>query len=211
LRFREVEIVSPSPPDAVRFYGERLGLPTRGAAVVVGASVLRFTAGTPPAPYHLAFNIPSNQIAAAKTWAETRLPMLSDEIFDFDFWEAEAIYFEDRDGNVLELIARRRLGNPSEVAGGPGLLLEISEVGLPVADPPAAVEQLEGVLGLDVYSGNRASFTAVGDDEALFIVVPPGRAWLPTNRTGAESPARVVVDAPRSGALTLGAVEIVSP
>src|SRR5690242_14743406 len=54
VRFHEVELVSPSPRDAVRFYGERVGLPTSGTAVIVGSSVLRFRAGTPPAPYHLA-------------------------------------------------------------------------------------------------------------------------------------------------------------
>ena len=54
--------------------------------------------------------------------------------------------------------------------------MEVSEIGLPVADVGAAVDFLEAELGLPHFSGDRESFSAVGDDRGLFIVVPVGRA-----------------------------------
>ena len=86
----------------------------------------------------------------------------------------------------MELIARER-------APGDELFLEISEVGLPVADVGAAVEWLEEELGLPHFSGNRRDFSAVGDDRGLFIVVPVGRPWLFTEEPAPDVPLRVTM------------------
>lgn len=203
MRFREVVIASPDPAEAVRFYRDRLGLRAETDQVVVGESVLRFADGIPSAPYHLAFNIPCNQIRDAKAWLEERVPVLGGEIFDFDFWNAEATYFKDLDGNILELIARHNLGNPTESPFDANGILGICEFRLPVADPPAAIEMLERDLALSVYSGDRDSFTAVGDEHALFIVVRPGRHWFPTDRPAAANAATTTIDSPAQSSLVL--------
>jgi catechol-2,3-dioxygenase len=87
----------------------------------------------------------------------------------------------------VELIARER-------APGEDLFLEISEVGLPVADVGVAVEWLESELGLPHFSGNRRDFSAVGDDRGLFIVVPVGRPWLFTDEPAPDVPLRVTIE-----------------
>ena len=86
----------------------------------------------------------------------------------------------------------------------------VCELGLPVADPLTAVAQLEDELGLDVFDGDRDAFTAVGDPEGLFIVVRPGRNWLPTELAAAECPAAVTIESPRAGEVRIGPVTVVS-
>jgi catechol-2,3-dioxygenase len=132
--------------------------------------------------------------------------MLSRETFDFANWDADACYFEDPDGNVLELIARKGIERPFAV----GDITGVCELGLPVSDPLTAVAMLEDELGLDVFDGDRDAFTAVGDPEGLFIVVRPGRDWLPTQIAAAECPATVTIESPRQGEVHIGPVTIVS-
>ena len=130
--------------------------------------------------------------------------MLSDEIFDFEFWNAEAVYFEDLDGNVLELIARHNLRDDRGGSFGPESLLAICEVGVPLVDPPSAIETLERTFGLSVFSGDRDQFTAVGDEHGLLIVVRAGRAWLPTARTAIEGYAHVTIEGEVGSEVVLG-------
>ena len=202
MRIHEIELASPNPAAQLEFYAERLDLPRAGDGIQVGETVLRFVQGS-PARYHLAFAIPENQIEDARRWLQDRAAMLSDEIFDFDFWNAHAVYFEDADGNVLELIARHDLANATAGTFTSASLLEANEVGLAVADPPAAVRALERGLGLPVFSGDRSAFTAVGGERGLLIVVPSGRTWFPTERPAVVAPIRVVVAAPRGGEVRL--------
>jgi catechol 2,3-dioxygenase-like lactoylglutathione lyase family enzyme len=195
MTFREVVIESRDPAEAARFYRDTFGLRVDDERVFTGESVLRFEQGTPNGPYHLAFNIPSNQISEAKAWLQARVPVLVEDIFDFDFWNAKAIYFEDVDGNILELIARHNLANAADAPFDASSILSISEFGLPVADPLRTIDALERDLALSVYSGDRDSFTAVGDERGLFIVVRPGRHWFPTDRPAATNAAEVSIDA----------------
>jgi hypothetical protein len=44
-----------------------------------------------------------------------------------------------------------------------------------------------------VWDGDRRGFTALGDDRELFIVVPRGRPWFPTQRPAMTPPRRVVL------------------
>jgi catechol-2,3-dioxygenase len=194
VKILDVEILSPNVARAVDFFESALGLPVEDEAVQIGGSRLRFTRGVPSAPYHLAVNIPQNQVRAAKDWLERRASLLSDEVFDFAFWNAEAVYFEDPDGNVWELIGRRGLHNDRAGSFGPELFLGLSEVGLPVADTRPAIEILEQTFGLAVFSGDRDQFTALGDDNGLFIVVRPGRLWLPTERACDENHVHVTIE-----------------
>ena len=114
------------------------------------------------------------------------------------------MYFGDPDGNILELIARRNLANDAPGDFDASMLLRIAEFGLPTADPASTVSELERVLGLDIYDGDRQTFTAVGSETGLFIVVPIGRKWFPTEVAAAESVARVRVVAPNEGEVQVG-------
>ena len=185
------------------FYGKTLGLPVTlkdtAAMVQVGDSRLEFAAA--PAgwtgAYHFAFNIPDNQLAAAKAWLAPIAALVTDaggvDTFDFANWEAEAVYFYDAAGNIVELIARRALGNGTDAAFGPGSLLNVSEIGLACPDVPAAVRHFAQALGVDVFRGSSSeTFAAVGSETGLFILVYEGRAWYPDLRVPAD-PAPMVL------------------
>lgn len=143
--------------------------------------------------YHFAFNIPAGSIAAAAAWLGERAELLAvggRPIVEFPNWAARSIYARDPGGNVIECIARQELALPP-VAGrfSAADLHGVSEIGLVAADVPAFAAELRRVYGLPVFQRQPPDphFTVLGDDEGLFIIVPPGRVWYPTpdDRSGA--------------------------
>jgi catechol-2,3-dioxygenase len=179
VRILEVVLPASDPEGLKAFHGS-----------AYGSSRLRFEPG-PAVCSHFAVNVAPQRLDEAVAWARERVELVDDDV-PFPAWRARSAYFFDPGGNIVELIARER-------APGEDLFLEISEVGLPVADVGAAVEWLEGELGLPHFSGNRRDFSAVGDDRGLFIVVPVGRPWLFTDEPAPDVPLRVVIESPRRG------------
>lgn len=182
------------------FYGEVLGLPStmtpEGALqVLVGSSQLLFRLDESVQPfYHIAFNIPTNQIEAAVAWADGRfelLPSGGQVISHSTSWNSDGYYFYDPDGNIMELIARHTLANATEAPFGPEQILCVSEVGLPVADVPGTVDLFAAKLALPEYDCNRVSFNAMGDEQGLFIVVIEGRNWFPTQTPAKPLPVTI--------------------
>jgi catechol-2,3-dioxygenase len=150
-----------------------------------------------PGSLHFAFNVPENRLADARMWLAQRAELVpgpnGEEELDFSAWNAHAVYCSDPVGNVVELIARHSLPNESHDPFGPRSLLEVSEVGVPVDDVPAAVAFVEHELAIPLWDGDRRGFTALGDDRGLFIVVPRGRAWFPTDRPASTPPRRMAI------------------
>ena len=117
-------------------------------------------------------------------------------MFDFDNWDATAVYFHDPAGNIVELIAHRGLeenGRTGAFAGGE--LAGFSELGL-VGDPPTLLRELES-LGLSLWDGevegaNRLAF--VGERGRTFILAEPGRGWLPTGRPAEPHPVEAQIE-----------------
>jgi catechol 2,3-dioxygenase-like lactoylglutathione lyase family enzyme len=174
MRIREVVLPAADPAVPAAFHPERYG-----------ASVVRFEPG-PEVCSHFAVNVPPERFEEAVAWGREQAPLIQDDV-PFPLWRARAAYYFDPAGNLVELIARER-------APGEELLIEVSEVGLPVADVGAAVDFLEAELGLPHFSGDRENFSAVGDDRGLFILVPVGRAWLFTDRPAADARVRVTIE-----------------
>ena len=172
MRIREVVLPAADPEAAAAFHPE-----------AYGASRVRFAEG-PPACSHFAVNV--GDFDRARDWARGQADLIQDDV-PFEAWRARAVYYFDAAGNLVELIARER-------APGADLLLEISEVGVPVADVGAAVEFLEQELGLPHFSGDRSNFSAVGDDRGLFIVVPVGRAWRFTEVPASDAQVQVTIE-----------------
>lgn len=167
-------------------------------AVGAGATRLSFArVADDPGPLHFAFNVPENRLPDGRRWIAERAPLIlgprGEVELDFSAWNAHATYFLDAAGNVAELIARHSLPNADDAPFGPSALVEVSEAGVPVSDVPAAVEFLEHDIGLPVWDGDRRGFTALGDDSGLFIVVPAGRPWFPTDRIGRTPPVALTV------------------
>lgn len=202
------------------FYVESMGLPaiedTRDAlALRVGWTTLRFErAERAPAPAHFAFNIPPDAMDRAIEWLGARGPLLSDEgvsRFEFASWNAEAIYAMDPAGNVIELIARRRLNDRLGARDfDAAALLCVSEIGIVAEDPPRVARALCGAFGLSIFSAADADFATVGDDRGLFIIVPPGRAWKPTTDVmSLPAPTRIEIEGGAAGAEWAGGPYIV--
>lgn len=147
--------------------------------------------------YHFAFNIPENQIVQAKEWLETRVELLSlngESIFHFSKWDAHAIYFFDPAGNIVEFIARHTLPNASSEPFGSHSILNLSEIGISVEDvKESSVQRITNALNLPFYDGeNSDSFTAIGDETGLLIIVKRSRVWFPETGTPALENPNVV-------------------
>ena len=183
MRIREVVLPASDPQALAEFH-----------AAFASSTSLRFEPG-PDVCSHWALNVAPQRFEEAVAFAAGRVELLHEDV-PFETWRARSAYFFDPAGNIVELIARER-------APGGELFLELSEVGLPVSDVGAAVEFLESQAGLPHFSGDRRTFSAVGDDRGLFIVVPVGRPWLFTDRPAPDHPLEVTITAGRDDELRI--------
>ncbi len=191
----------------LEFYSETLGL----KILEQTPTALRFQAGdtqltfiaksTTKAQYHFAFNIATNHLAQAIEWAQATglvlLPSPKDEtITYFDTWKAQSIYFWDKNGNLLEFIAREDTQIQKEAPFTPKEMLNISEIGLITKKPIATGEAIQQQIGVDFFSKATplAEFCALGDDDGLLILVTPNRTWYPTDILAQRSPATIQVE-----------------
>jgi catechol 2,3-dioxygenase-like lactoylglutathione lyase family enzyme len=183
----EITLGSARPEAQRSLYGDVLGLETSGAsgelAVRVGATRLVFMDG-PSSPQHFAARIPSAAYADALAWLGARVELLADDdgghAFAFPDWNADAAYFRDPDGNVVELIAHHDLPERYRPPFGSGTMLGVCEVGVPVDDVGAYLGSLERRKSVRRWSGDGVSFAAAGDKRGSLIVVRRGRVWYPT-------------------------------
>jgi catechol 2,3-dioxygenase-like lactoylglutathione lyase family enzyme len=199
LRFVHFADVTLAAPAELRdFYGE-LGLPLDRDAIVVGETRFRFLVEDGGAFYHFALLVPGDRFDAALAWAQDRVELVGD-VFDFDFWDARAVYFHDPAGNIVELIAHRRLAENRRTGGFAAVeLVGLSELGI-VGDPPELLRRLEAA-GLELWDGtvNEPDGLAfVGVKGRTLILARPGRGWLPTARPAEAHP--VVLALERDGA-----------
>lgn len=189
-----------------RFYAGTLGLPVHQPApgclaVHVGTSTITFEQAPPGTVpfYHVAFTVPANQIDAAQAWLQARLPLLpvheGECIADFRNWQAQALYFHDPNGTILECIARRPLPNASAAPFGPASLLGLSEVGVVVPDVPAFCQFAARALGIPPFARGPVGpeFAALGTDDGLLVVSKDGRGWVPTRRPAEAYPLRLTL------------------
>lgn len=190
VRFAEVTL--DAPLDLRQFYGGELGLQLDGDAIVVGETRLRFRVEEDGTFYHFALLVPGDRFDAALAWAGERAELLGDA-FDFDFWDARAVYFHDPAGSIVELIAHHGLEENGRAGGfAADELVGLSELGI-VGDPPELLNQLKTV-GLELWSGSvegESSLAFVGEKGRTVILAPPGRGWLPTGRPAAPHPVEL--------------------
>lgn len=209
MRLLEVTLPTRDVLATASFYASALGLPVsvsateRSATVLLGETELVFEedAGLAGAQ-HLAFTVPTGSLDAAGEWLRGRVGLLGRDgaaveepvVVAGPRWNARSVYFDGPDGQVLEVIERRDLRHDRCDGHGVGFgadgLLCVSEVGIAVPDVLATAALL-GRRGIAEYGGPAsAGFAAVGDVDGLLILVPPGRAWFPTeDRLASESAA----------------------
>jgi catechol-2,3-dioxygenase len=192
------------------FYGGALGLSIleRTASrltVQIGRSRLVFTledgfAGR----YHVAFDVPNNQLKLARSWLEPRVPLMQARDGSTEFhgenWNADQFYFLDPAGNILELIARHTADTASNAAFSSASLIAVTEIGLASPDVPATVAWFQQTLGLEPYKDHGDTFTPIGDESGLLIVVAQRREWFPDTRVEAEIlPVEIVIEGEHHG------------
>ena len=212
MRIHELTLEASHLPQLSAFYADAFGLPVswpndRAINIQIGETRLTFAMGN-PCRYHFAINIPRNQFEQGKRWLADRVPLIpvgERDYAPFPAWDANAVYFFDPGGNVVELIARQRLNNASDTPFGPGSLLAVSEIGIATTDVQATSDWLCNTLKLPVFDGKGSDvFTAIGDDNGLLIVVPCSRQWYPDTGVHAELyPVDIVLDTDRLEPLTL--------
>ncbi len=206
MRIDELHLWSGNLAIQDSFYGNLLGLPVVSRMVnkmvfQAGDSLLTFQQARSDWDgfYHFAFNIPENQFREAKDWLSTRVALIQDrqgkDTFQFVAWQADAMYFYDPAGNIVEFIARHQLDSRLSRPFDGQSLRSISEIGIPTNDVKPMVQRLCTRLSARVYDGaDSDEFTAVGDAHGLLIVVKQGRQWFPdTGKTARYSQQTVWV------------------
>lgn len=190
MQIKELKIYSSRIKEQTDFYSNVLGLNVlnfrdEGVSLGFGKTILNIEFKPETTPYHFAVNIPANKEYEALEWVKSRVEVLKDganEIQDFDAWNAKAIYFYDKDKNIVELIARKNLHNSSNQKFGANQFLEISEIGLATLDIEKEFNQLQSLTGIEIFDGGFERFCAIGDETGLFICIDKEeKDWFPTN------------------------------
>lgn len=193
--FSELRLLTNDLERLHAFYEEVLDLPVEqegeGLTVTAGSTRIRFErTDSSPAPfYHIAFNIPENKLEAARLWQQQRSQLLlhaGKEVIHFKQWNAHSIFFKDPAGNILEHIARHNLDNATGGAFSSSDILSASEIGVVVEDVLLSVEKIQANLGLPIFQGKSETFTPVGTEHGLLIVVQRARPWFPEEKDPAD-------------------------
>jgi catechol-2,3-dioxygenase len=205
MRFKQVILHSGDLDVQRHFYGQVCELPiivdaSSEFTVQTGTTHLTFVhvPNKPKGIYHLAFNVPENQLLAASVWLAERTSLVKEgHMFEFVDWNAHAIYFRDGEGNIMEFIARHNLPNSADnpLDFDQTKILEVSEVGLVTPDVLGTVQELNSTLNLPTWRGvGSDNFTAVGDEQGLLIVVNEGRPWMTTEDPAMLLPVEIVTE-----------------
>ncbi len=193
---RFVEVTLGGPSELAGFYGGTLGLAVEAETVQVGETALRFAADEGEPFYHFALLVPGDRFDAAVAWARERVELVGG-VFDFESWDARAIYFEDPAGSIVELIAHHGLEeNGRTGAFDAAELVGLSELGVV---GPGNLLQAFSSLGLSLWDGTlqgRGRLAFFGERGRTFILAPRGRGWLPTGRPAEPHPVEAVLDGP---------------
>ena len=188
MKIKELILLTPNLESQIEFYSKVLELEVvfRNAiecSFSTGESILTFRVDKKSTPYHFAFNIPSNKAYEALSWLKRRvdlLPYKNKEMVDFSSWNAKAIYFYDKDKNIVEFIARKNLNRNSSHTFSSKSILNISEIGLASTKMERTFESINSMRSIDLYSGNFERFCALGNEEGMFIMVNPNlKKWFP--------------------------------
>jgi len=209
MRLKEIVIKTSQLWQLKSFYGSVLQLNVisneeSAFSLKFGESYLRIEETKSGNPfYHFAINIPANKIEEARLWLRNKVELIwmedyKSEIADFRNWHAKSVYFFDPGGNIVELIARFDLANPSAEEFTSDHFLSISEIGLvfPENQIQEQVDKLKKQSGLNYFLKQppMEQFKVLGDDEGLFIIVTENRNWYPTTKPSGIFPLEITME-----------------
>ncbi|UPZ14175.1 VOC family protein [Flavobacterium humidisoli] len=206
MKLEHIQIQSNNIQQTALFYQDILELPiiekkTNSITIKAGNSFLEFVENAVfKSIYHFAFNIPENKLDEGIQWCRNKVDLIVIEdqnvITNFENWNANAVYFYDNNGNLLEFIARNDLENSQTEAFSSKSILNISEIGIVNENPLELGKQLVAKHGLEFFSKNTNSelFAAIGDDEGLLIMVKPNRNWYPTQTPSESNKTKIKIE-----------------
>lgn len=184
------------------FYGNVLELPIEESTeeyfqMSIGTSTLIFRHSELKTSYHFAINIPGNQFTLAKHWAKERVILnreaAVDEIYYARF-EADAFYFEDPAGNVIELIARRNVDRWSDFSVESFLNLGEISITTPFVEEVGEKLQEIGIPISGHVQLNPDELNFLGKKDTFILLVPPHRRWYFSNRMSETSPLEIALE-----------------
>jgi catechol 2,3-dioxygenase-like lactoylglutathione lyase family enzyme len=203
MKLEKIQILTNNIQETTAFYQDILGLSiieknSKWVTIQAGNSILKFIENsTFDSIYHFAFNIPENKLKEAIEWCKNKVGLIVIEdqtvIANFEAWNANAVYFYDNNGNLLEFISRHDLENASTENFSSKSILNISEIGIVTENPLELGNRLIEKHTLEFFSKNNNSevFSALGDDEGLLIIVKPNRNWYPTQTPSQSNPTEI--------------------
>jgi hypothetical protein len=202
VKINSITLHSEDLEGTAAFYGKLMNSAPRVSqgtvTVFAGSSEIRFIKSAVTMPvYHFAFNIPRNRINEALTYISGITELVKVEngayVADFSAWNAEAVYFFDNNGNILECIARHDLENGSDKPFSGRSLLSVSEIALVTGNVKSLADELLVKTGIGVYEKQPMleNFAALGDAEGLFILSAENRNWYPTDIKARRFPLAV--------------------
>ncbi|MGG4091375.1 VOC family protein [Paenibacillus lautus] len=225
MRIIELELRTARLAEMKVFYTERLGLALaditeHSVTIIAGETRLTFVheeeGGILPS-YHLAMNIPENQIREAKSWLLAKgcqvlsakpLPyagiQANEDIAYFEGTDAHAFYFEDPSGNLVEFIARHRMDNASTEPFDHESILNVSEIGFPLRGSVSeAIQRLDSRLDVTRYIGDGKTFQMLGDEHGMFILGDLAIGWYSSMKIPEVHPIRMTILDPKEGEFQL--------
>ncbi|WP_144512531.1 hypothetical protein [Bacillus sp. FJAT-22090] len=197
--FKSVKLFTDKLKQLKGFYGNVLELNIIESAddyfkVAIGTSILIFQQSPNVTLYHFAINIPGNQFTLAKHWVKERVSLNREAAVDETYYprfDADAFYFEDPAGNVIELIARRHVDKWSGFSVDS--LLNLSEVSITTPFVEEVGKQLVDkgvhVFGHVDIEPNELNF--LGSKDTFILLVPPNRRWYFSKRMSMTSPIEI--------------------
>ena len=205
MNILEIEIQTDDVSETEKFYSELLGLQTtnkeqNSISFLAGQSTLTFIKSNKLKPkYHFAFNIPRNKLDEAIIWTSAKLDLIknadSEIVSNFESWNANAIYFFDNNGNILEFIARFDLDNASDEVFDISSIQSISEIGIVTDTPIKLADKLVEKNNLYFFAKGSKSekFVTLGDDNGLLIIVETNRKWYPTEQEAVKHYTKIKI------------------
>lgn len=208
MRIKELHLLTDNITETESFYNTVLEVKTEqktstSVSFNVGNTRIIFVqtkADTNPV-YHFALDIPNNKFEEAFEWIKKRtqlIPVLEENNFvsNFDLWNAKSLYFYDNNKNLLELICRFDVDNATNDSFDSSSILYASEIGIVSESASKTAKKLTDKYGITEYTKQTGtdSFTALGDDYGLLVLVNNQRNWFPTTDLAKAFPSKIVFD-----------------
>lgn len=202
MKIRKLKLYTHQLEAEKLFYASTLGLPLTSEesthfTVQVGWTILSFEYNPIPYLYHYCFLIPCNKLTEAMEWVSKRIPVIDGKkTHRFESWNANAFYFYDASGNVVEFIVRHDLNNPDENSFDKTQILCVNEIGVPTTNVQKLNSQLENKLGTQFWKGDYERFGTNGDQHGLFLLpnFKLKETWFPTAHALKPAPFEATVE-----------------